>query len=54
MNLVDLIIVLMLVVVISLVVYFSFIKNRKNRCCGCPYYKSCNRNTCKDKSSDLQ
>lgn len=43
MNLVDFIIVSLLVVLISLVVYFSFVKHRGNPCSNCIYYKSCNK-----------
>lgn len=46
MNFVDIIIIILLVSLISLVIYFSFIKNRKNPCHNCPYFKNCNKSKC--------
>lgn len=50
MNLVDLIIIILLVVIVGLVIYFSFIKNRNNPCHNCPYFKSCDKSSCKSKN----
>lgn len=47
MSLVDIIIVLILFVVVSLVIYFSFVKNRNDPCKGCLYSKSCSKMNCK-------
>lgn len=47
MTLTDIIILIILAIVVSLVVYFSFIKNRNNKCAGCPYAKDCNNRSCK-------
>lgn len=41
MKLIDIIVILILLSIVGLVVYFSFIKNRKNKCIGCPYFKNC-------------
>ena len=46
MNLADLIIIILLVMLVSLLIYFSFIKNRENPCHNCPYSKRCNKNKC--------
>jgi len=46
MTFVDIIIILVLVVVIGLVVYYSFIKNKGNKCACCSYNKSCNKSSC--------
>lgn len=46
MNLVDLIIIVLLIVLVSAVIYFSFIKHRGEPCHNCPYLKSCNKNKC--------
>jgi len=43
---VDFIIILILLLIVSCVIYFSFIKN-KDKCKGCPYYKECNKSSCK-------
>ena len=47
MTLIDIIILIILVIVVGLVVYFSFIKNKNNKCAGCPYAKGCNNMSCK-------
>lgn len=49
MSLVDVIIVFILLIIVSIVVYFAFIKNKDNPCKGCPYYKNCNKSKCDKK-----
>jgi len=46
MKLVDIIIILILLLIVGLVVYFSFIKNKGDKCKGCHYAKNCNKNNC--------
>ena len=46
MNWVDLVIIVLLAILISLLVYFSFIKHRGNPCHNCPYCKSCDKSKC--------
>lgn len=46
MKLVDIVIIVLLIIFISLLVYFSFIKHRGNSCHNCPYYKSCDKSKC--------
>ena len=47
MSMADIIIILILLFVMVFVIYFSFIKNRHNKCYGCPYAKACNKGSCK-------
>ena len=46
MKLVDVIIILILLLIVGLVMYFSFIRNKDDKCKGCPYCKTCNKNDC--------
>ena len=46
MKLVDFVIILFLLLIVGLVLYFSFIKNNGDKCKGCPYCRSCNKNKC--------
>ena len=43
MKLVDIILILILLLIVGVIVYFSFIKNKGNKCKGCPYYKKCDK-----------
>lgn len=45
-KIVDVIVCLLLVLVVGVIAYFSFVKNKDNPCHNCPYGKSCNRNKC--------
>lgn len=46
MGFVDVIIILILSVIVGFVVCFSFVKNKKNPCKGCPYSRTCNKDNC--------
>lgn len=46
MKLVDVLIIIIILLIVGLVVYFSFIKNKDNPCKGCPYAKNCNKKNC--------
>lgn len=49
MNFVDFAIIGILIGIVSVVVYFSFIKNSGDVCGNCPYSKSCNKKNCNSK-----
>lgn len=46
MTLTDIIILFIVIIVIGLVSYFAFWRNRKKPCHGCPYAKNCQSKTC--------
>ena len=46
MSISDVILIVLLIILVGIVIYFSFIKNRGNKCYGCPYAKSCNKDKC--------
>ena len=47
---IDFIIIAALVIVSGLIIYFSFWKNRKKPCHGCPYAKNCTTMDCFSKN----
>lgn len=51
MTITDIIILIIVILVLGTIVYFSFIKNRKKPCQGCPYQKKCNKKECKEKKT---
>ena len=51
MNLVDFVIMSLLVLLVGLLIYCSFVKNRGNPCHNCPYYKRCDMKKCKEKKT---
>ena len=44
MTLQDVLVLSIIIVVLGLIVYFSFFKKDKNPCGGCPYAKKCDKN----------
>ena len=46
MSLADIVIITTLAIVVSVVVYFSFVRYKNNPCRGCPYYKKCDKDKC--------
>lgn len=51
MKVVDIVVLTIVIVIVGLIIYFSFWKNRKKPCHNCPYYKNCN-NECDDKKQN--
>ncbi len=47
MTLPDIIVLSVIIIVLGLIVFFSFFKKEKDPCCNCPYAKKCEKN--KDK-----
>ena len=50
-GLIDYIIIISLFIIISLICYFYFWKNRDKPCHGCPYAKNCTNGTCQTKNN---
>lgn len=46
MKLIDVLVVSTLLLIITIVVYFAYVKNRHVQCHGCPYAKRCNKVNC--------
>lgn len=46
MKLVDVLVVVTLLLMISIIVYFAYVKNKHVECKGCPYRKRCNKVNC--------
>ena len=46
MSVADIILIIILFIVVSVIVYFSFVKHRGDKCYGCPYMRSCNKDKC--------
>jgi hypothetical protein len=49
MNFADIVIVSLLIIIIGLLIYFSFIKNRGDPCRNCPYCKKCDKSSCSNR-----
>lgn len=47
---IDFVIILAILIVIAIIIYFVFWKNRNNPCKGCSYYKKCKE--CQKKNID--
>ena len=42
-NFVDIFILVSVIMLLSLIIYYNFIKKDKNSCCGCPVVKKTSR-----------
>ena len=51
MKVVDIVVLTIIIVIVGLIIYISFWKNRKKPCHNCPYCKNCN-NECDDKKQN--
>ena len=48
----DIIVLSIIIIILGLVIYFSFFKKDKNPCSSCPYAKKCEKNNYKKESCD--
>jgi len=52
-GLIDYIIIAIIVIIVTLISYFYFWKNRNKPCHGCPYAKNCTTCNCQSKNNTL-
>lgn len=48
----DIIVLSIIIIILSLVIYFSFFKKDKNPCSSCPYAKKCDKINYKKETCD--